>query len=83
MPVDPRLYAPTTGLLEGRIILVTGAGAGIGAEAARTLAHFGATVVLVGRTQKKLEAVYDAIEAEGGPQTVIFVIDFAKARRED
>lgn len=76
-------YLPRDNLLHGRIILVTGAGAGIGAEAARTCARFGATVVLVGRTQKKLEAVYDAIEAAGGPQPVIFVIDFAKAQGDD
>ena len=39
--------------------------------------------MLVGRTQKKLEAVYDAIESEGGPQPVIFVMDFAKAQGDD
>jgi NAD(P)-dependent dehydrogenase (short-subunit alcohol dehydrogenase family) len=83
MHADPRLYAPAAGLLKGRVIVVTGAGAGIGAEAARTFARYGATVVLIGRTQKKLEAVYDAIEAEGGPQPVIFVMDFAKAQGDD
>jgi NAD(P)-dependent dehydrogenase (short-subunit alcohol dehydrogenase family) len=83
MPADIKAYAPATDLLRGRVILVTGAGAGIGAEASRTFAHFGATVVLVGRTQKKLEAVYDAIEADGGPQPVIFVMDFAKAQGDD
>ena len=83
MPADIKKYRPADDLLQGRIILVTGAGAGIGAEAARTFARFGATVVLVGRTQKKLEAVYDAIEADGGPQPVIFVMDFAKAQGDD
>ncbi len=83
MPADIKDYAPATDLLKDRVILVTGAGAGIGAEASRTFAHFGATVVLVGRTQKKLEAVYDAIEAAGGPQPVIFVMDFAKAQGDD
>jgi NAD(P)-dependent dehydrogenase (short-subunit alcohol dehydrogenase family) len=83
MPAHIENYLPRDNLLQGRIILVTGAGAGIGAEAARTCARFGATVVLVGRTQKKLEAVYDAIEAAGGPQPVIFVMDFAKAQGDD
>lgn len=83
MPADIKHYRPADNLLQGRVILVTGAGAGIGAEAARSFAHFGATVVLVGRTQKKLEAVYDAIEASGGPQPVIFVMDFAKAQGDD
>lgn len=76
-------YLPRDNLLQGRVILVSGAGAGIGAEAARTCARFGATVVLVGRTQKKLEAVYDAIVAAGGPQPAIFVMDFAKAQGDD
>ena len=49
-----------------RIILVTGAGAGIGRTAALTLAAHGATVILLGRTQEKLEAVYDEIKAAGG-----------------
>jgi len=83
MPADLKDYIPADGILQGRVILVTGAGAGIGAEAARTFARYGATVVLVGRTQKKLEAVYDAIEAAGGPQPVIFVMDFAKAQGDD
>ncbi|HBM23212.1 MAG TPA: YciK family oxidoreductase, partial [Alcanivorax sp.] len=44
-----------------RIILVTGAGAGIGRAVALALAAHGATVILLGRTQSKLEAVYDKI----------------------
>lgn len=83
MPAHIENYLPRDNLLQGRVILVSGAGAGIGAEAARTCARFGATVVLVGRTQKKLEAVYDAIVAAGGPQPAIFVLDFAKAQGDD
>jgi NAD(P)-dependent dehydrogenase (short-subunit alcohol dehydrogenase family) len=83
MPAHIENYLPRDNLLQGRVILVSGAGAGIGAEAARTCARFGATVVLVGRTQKKLEAVYDAIVAAGGPQPAIFVMDFAKAQGDD
>ena len=48
-----------------RIILVTGAGAGIGRAVALALAAHGATVILLGRTQSKLEAVYDKIKAAG------------------
>lgn len=83
MPPHIDNYLPRDNLLQGRVILVSGAGAGIGAEAARTCARFGATVVLVGRTQKKLEAVYDAIVAAGAPQPAIFVMDFAKAQGDD
>jgi NAD(P)-dependent dehydrogenase (short-subunit alcohol dehydrogenase family) len=54
-------YQPPPDLLAGRTILVTGAGDGIGRCAARTFAAYGANVVLLGRTQRKLEAVYDDI----------------------
>ena len=69
----PDNYSPAPQLLKDRVILVTGAGDGIGATAARTFAKFGATVVLAGRTQKKLEAVYDAIVEDGGPEPIIAV----------
>lgn len=48
--------------LKDRVILVTGAGDGIGREAAIHYAAHGATVILLGRTVAKLEAVYDEIE---------------------
>ncbi|MBA3988725.1 MAG: YciK family oxidoreductase, partial [Idiomarina sp.] len=43
--------------LRDKVILVTGAGDGIGKEAAITFARHGATVILLGRTVAKLEAV--------------------------
>ena len=79
----PDNYSPAPQLLKDRVILVTGAGDGIGATAARTFAKYGATVALVGRTQKKLEAVYDAIVADDGPEPIIAVIDFALAQGDD
>lgn len=69
--------------LQGRTILVTGAGDGIGKAAALTWARSGATVILLGRTQKKLEAVYDLIAAENLPQAVIHPLDLAIAGTED
>ncbi len=55
------VFAPN--LLAGKSALVTGGGSGIGAGIARLLAHHGAKVALVGRTQAKLEATKTAIEA--------------------
>lgn len=52
--------------LQDKVILVTGAGDGIGREAALQYASHGANVILLGRTVKKLEAVYDEIQAAGG-----------------
>ena len=69
--------------LKDRIIVVTGAGDGIGKAAAISYATHGATVVLMGRTQEKLEAVYDAIESLGGPQPAIVPINLETATEHD
>jgi len=66
-----------------RIIVVTGAGAGIGRAVALALAAHGATVVLLGRTQSKLEAVYDKIKAAGGPEPALAPVNMEVARPED
>ncbi|GAA5525363.1 putative oxidoreductase YciK [Microbulbifer aestuariivivens] len=73
-------YTPAPDLLKDKIILVTGAGDGIGRTAARTYAAHGATVILLGRTTAKLEAVYDEIEEAGGPQPAIFPMDLNEAK---
>lgn len=52
--------------LDGRRALVTGASSGIGLGAAAALAQAGAAVTLVARRAEELEAVRDAIRAEGG-----------------
>jgi len=72
-------YSPAPDLLSGRTVLVTGAGDGIGRAAALAYARHGATVILHGRTVAKLEAVYDAIEAEGGAQPAILPLDLGSA----
>jgi NAD(P)-dependent dehydrogenase (short-subunit alcohol dehydrogenase family) len=76
-------YEPRPELLDGRVILVTGAGDGLGRALALTAGKLGATVVLLGRTVKKLEAVYDEILAAGGPRPSIFPMDLARAGGED
>ncbi|MFN3712830.1 MAG: YciK family oxidoreductase [Alcanivoracaceae bacterium] len=66
-----------------RIILVTGAGDGIGRAAALAMAGHGATVILLGRTQEKLEAVYDEIVAMGAPQPAMAPVNLEVARPAD
>ncbi len=51
--------------------IVTGAGSGIGAAAARLLAGRGMTVALVGRTEQTLAAVAEEIEAGPGRAVVV------------
>ena len=72
-------YQAPRDLLKDKVILVTGAGDGIGREAALTYAAHGATVVLLGRTSAKLEAVYDQIEAAGHPLPAIVPVDLKGA----
>lgn len=76
-------YQAPPKVLEGRIVVVTGAGGGIGRAAALAFAEHGATVVLLGRTLAKLEAVYDEIEVAGYPKPAIFPINFEGAVPED
>jgi NAD(P)-dependent dehydrogenase (short-subunit alcohol dehydrogenase family) len=49
--------------VEGRTILITGGSSGIGAAAAKKIAEAGGAVVLVARTQEKLEEVASEIRA--------------------
>lgn len=69
--------------LKDRVILVTGAGEGIGRQAAISYAAHGATVILLGRTVAKLEAVYDEIEALGYPQPAIIPLDLRGATKQN
>jgi NAD(P)-dependent dehydrogenase (short-subunit alcohol dehydrogenase family) len=73
-------YSARPDLLEGRVILVTGAGRGIGAAAARTFAAHGATVLLLGKTEANLNEVYDEIEAAGAPRPVVIPFDLEAAQ---
>ncbi|MEV5982750.1 SDR family NAD(P)-dependent oxidoreductase [Streptomyces sp. NPDC052114] len=54
------------GLLAGKVALITGAGRGIGAAAARLFAREGAQVLLAARTGTQLKAVAEEIRAAGG-----------------
>jgi NAD(P)-dependent dehydrogenase (short-subunit alcohol dehydrogenase family) len=72
-------YSARPDLLMGRVILVTGAGRGIGATAAKTFAAHGATVLLLGKTEDNLSRVYDAIEAAGHPQAAVIPFNLETA----
>lgn len=52
--------------LEGRVVLITGAGRGLGHGVARGLVRYGATVIGVSRTTSELEALAAEIRQSGG-----------------
>lgn len=79
----PQDYTPRQDLLKDRVIIVTGAGDGIGRGVAKAYAAHGASVILVGRTTHKLEAVFDEIVAAGHPEPAIFPMQLHEATNED
>lgn len=76
-------YVPDSNNLEGRVILVTGASDGIGRAIAKSYARFGATVVLLSKTIKKLEKVYDEIVAANYPEPAIYPLHLEGAVATD
>ena len=58
-------------VLAGQVAVVTGAGRGIGAAIAMSLAGLGAHTVLCGRTRETLEATAAAVHKQGGQSTVM------------
>lgn len=79
----PDNWSPADASLKNRIILITGAGSGIGAAIACACAGQGATVILLDKVVRSLEAVYDRIEAAGGPQPAIYPMDLEGATEKD
>jgi NAD(P)-dependent dehydrogenase (short-subunit alcohol dehydrogenase family) len=79
----PKQFKTDPELLAGRVILITGAGGGLGSALARECAKAGASVILCGRHAAKLERVYDEIEKMGAPQPAIAMLDLAAATAAD
>ena len=78
-PAEPRAYDPAPQSHAGRMIVVTGAGDGIGQAVALALARQGATVGLLGRTLRKLERTYDRIVQQGSPKPALLPFNLETA----
>ncbi len=70
-------YTPPTDLLEGRVILVTGAADGIGRAVSMTYARHGAQLVLLDWNRKALEYLYDEITNAGGQAPSLCPVDLS------
>jgi len=76
-------YTAPAELLKDHVILITGAGAGIGAAVAKAYASHGATTVLLDKSIPALELVYDEIVASGGPTPALYPLDLQGASIPD
>jgi NAD(P)-dependent dehydrogenase (short-subunit alcohol dehydrogenase family) len=72
-------YRARADLLAGRVVLVTGAGRGLGRAVALACATHGATVSILGRNAQSLSRTYDAITAAGGREPAAIPLDLATA----
>lgn len=76
-------YSAATDLLKDKTVMITGASDGIGKVCANTFADHGATVILLGRTQSKLEQIYDGIESRHPGRVIIHPLDLNTATQQD
>lgn len=65
--------------LQGKVVLVTGAGAGIGRETARALARKGAHVLAAARSQERVQPLLDEL-ARDGHSAEALVMDLASLK---
>jgi NAD(P)-dependent dehydrogenase (short-subunit alcohol dehydrogenase family) len=76
--LDPELFIDRslTGAVKNKVVLITGASAGIGKAAAIKIAEAGAKILIVARSEDKLLETRQEIEAKGG-SAFIYTADIA------
>ena len=83
MHEDLLAYVPSKDALQGRVILVTGAAAGMGKAIAKACAQYGATVVMLDKEVGHAEATYDEIVKAGYPEPALYPLDMQGATAKD
>ncbi len=79
----PETFSPHQGLLNDKIILVTGATGGFGKAISLACAGHGASVILLARNLRLTEALYDEIENAGFPKPAIYPMNLEGATEHD
>ena len=70
-------------LLEGKVIVISGAGSGIGRQIAKSFSEYGAELILLSKSIDKLEILYDEINQNEVNNVTIHPLDFETADEED
>lgn len=83
MTAIPGNFKAESDLLQNRIILVTGATGGFGKMVSLSCAKHGATVVLLAKNLRLVEALYDEIEQAGYPTPAIYPMNLEGATEHD
>jgi NAD(P)-dependent dehydrogenase (short-subunit alcohol dehydrogenase family) len=79
----PTSFHAAEGILEDKVILVSGATGGFGKAVSMALARHGATVILLARNLRLVEALYDEIEQAGYPTPAIYPMNLEGASEHD
>jgi len=64
-------------LFQGETVLITGASSGIGADFARQLAAQGANLILVARSEEKLNTLAESLKSQHAIQVFVFQSDLS------
>ncbi|SEA72243.1 NAD(P)-dependent dehydrogenase, short-chain alcohol dehydrogenase family [Thiothrix caldifontis] len=83
MQQDLLAYVPSESALQERVILVTGAAAGMGKAIAKACAQYGATVVMLDKEVRRAEETYDEIVNAGYPEPALYPLDMQGATAKD
>jgi NAD(P)-dependent dehydrogenase (short-subunit alcohol dehydrogenase family) len=79
----PDNFQPAADSLKDKIILVTGATGSFGRVVSMAYAKHGATVILLAKNLRSVEALYDTIEKQGYPTPAIYPMNLEGATEHD